>query len=160
MGLFKSGLKVGDKAPDFELPSHIGGKVRLKSFRGGKNVLLAFYPLDWTPVCTNEIASFERDLKQLESLNTQPLAISVDSIPCHQAWQKSLGGISYPLLSDFWPHGKVCREYGILTDSGYSERAIFIIDKEGAIRYIENVGINNSPDNKKILMFLKEMKGD
>lgn len=85
------------------------------------------------------------------------LGISVDSIPCLQAWQKSLGGIMYPLLSDFWPHGRVCKQYGILTDSGFGDRTVFIIDKSGIIRYVEQIGFKNLPDNESVFRELAKL---
>ncbi|HHI02896.1 MAG TPA: redoxin domain-containing protein, partial [candidate division Zixibacteria bacterium] len=85
--------------------------------------------------------AYERNAKRFESLDAQVLGISVDSIPCLQAWQKSLGGIMYPLLSDFWPHGETAQKYGVLTGSGFSDRAIFIVNKERIISYIEYPGI-------------------
>ena len=103
--------------------------------------------------------AYERDSERFDKLETQVLSISVDSIPCHQAWQKTLGGISFPILSDYWPHGKVSKRYGVLTDSGYCERVIFIIDKEGIIQYIENVGLKNLPDNEKAFKALEEING-
>jgi peroxiredoxin len=157
MPLFSKRLRVGDRAPDFELPSHLGWKVRLSGFRGKKNVLLAFYPMDWTSICTNQIPSYEKELARFERLNTQVLAVSVDSVPCHQAWQKTLGGISYPLLSDNSPHGRVSRKYGVLTESDYSDRVLFIIDKEGIIKYIECVGAKNLPDNAKVFDQLESL---
>lgn len=81
-------------------------------------------------------------------MNVQVLGISVDHIPCLQAWAESLGGINYPLLSDFWPHGEVARRYGVLREEGKSERAIFIIDAEGIIRYIDIHDIDEQPDNE------------
>ena len=81
-------------------------------------------------------------------LNAQVLGISVDHVPCLQAWAESFGGINYPLLSDFWPHGAVAKRYGVLRSEGYSERAIFIIDKEGIIRYIDIHDIDDQPDNE------------
>jgi glutaredoxin len=83
-------------------------------------------------------------------LNTQVLGISVDHIPCLQAWAESVGGINYPLLSDFWPHGEVASKYGVLRSEGYSERAIFILDKEGIIRYIDIHDINQQPSNEDL----------
>jgi alkyl hydroperoxide reductase subunit AhpC len=99
-------------------------------------------------------------LKRFESLNTQVLGISVDSIPCHQAWQKSLGGIEYHLLSDFHPHGEVCRKYGVMTDAGYAERVLFIVDIQGIIKYIEIVGLKNLPDNEKTFQQLTRAQSD
>lgn len=81
-------------------------------------------------------------------MNVQVLGISVDHIPCLQAWAESLGGINYPLLSDFWPHGEVARSYGVLREEGYTERAIFIVDAGGVVRYIDIHDIDEQPDNK------------
>jgi glutaredoxin len=81
-------------------------------------------------------------------LNAQVLGISVDHIPCLKAWADTFGGISYPLLSDFWPHGEVSRLYGVLRKEGYCERAIFIIDKDSIIRYIDIHDIDSQPDNE------------
>lgn len=90
-------------------------------------------------------------------LNVQVLGISVDHIPCLRAWAESLGGINYPLISDFWPHGRVANEYGVLRPEGKSERAIFIIDKEGIIRYIDIHDIDEAPDNDVLLAELKKI---
>jgi len=90
-------------------------------------------------------------------LNVQVLGISVDHVPCLKAWAESLGGINYPLMSDFWPHGKVAESYGILRKEGYSERAIFIIDKDGIIRYIDIHNIEEQPDNEVLLNELKKI---
>jgi len=156
--LNKNKPKVGSKAPDFALPSHLGGKIRLSDFRGKKNVLIAFYPMDWTPVCTNQIPGYESDLGKFERLNTQVLVISVDSVPCHQAWQKTLGGISYPMLADNSPHGEVSKKYGVLTDSDYSDRVVFLIDKEGIIRLIDKPGLQTLPDNERVLETLAKFE--
>lgn len=93
-------------------------------------------------------------------LNTQVLGISVDHLPCLQAWAKSLGGIHYPLLSDFWPHGAVANLYGVLRSvDGTSERAIFVIDKEGVIRYIDIHAIDDRPDNEVLRKVLADLEG-
>lgn len=92
-----------------------------------------------------------------EGLNAQVLGISIDHIPCLEAWAESLGGITYPLLSDFWPHGMVARQYGVLRDEGYSERAIFIIDREGIIRYIDIHDIDEQPNNDEIFAILRQI---
>lgn len=93
----------------------------------------------------------------MEGLNAQVLGISIDHIPCLEAWAESLGGITYPLLSDFWPHGMVARQYGVLRDEGYSERAIFIIDKEGIIRFIDIHDIDDQPNNDEVFAILRQI---
>ena len=84
---------------------------------------------------------------EFEKLNTQVLGISIDHVPCLRAWAESLGGINFPLLSDFWPHGEVGERYGVLRDDGKTERAIFIIDSKGYIRYIDIHDIDDQPSN-------------
>lgn len=107
--------------------------------------------------------SYEDDLSRFEEYNTQVLGISVDSIPSHKAWAKSIGGISYPLLSDFYPHGKVSEAFGVLrTDAGQpaygaSERALFIIDKEGVVRWIDVHPIGEQPDNEELFEILRKL---
>ncbi len=90
-------------------------------------------------------------------MNTQVLGISVDHVPCLKAWALSLGGIQYPLLSDFWPHGAVAEKYGVLRDGGISERAIFVIDRHGVIRYIDIHDIGQQPDNEELRRVLREI---
>ncbi|HDL02668.1 MAG TPA: redoxin domain-containing protein [candidate division Zixibacteria bacterium] len=151
-------LQVGSKAPDFALPSHLGGRIRLSDFKGKKNVLLAFFPMAWTTICTNQIPSYEKELERFERNNAQVLAVSVDSIPCLQNWQKTLGGITYHLLSDSSPHGEVSRKYRVLTASDYSDRVLFLIDKQGIIRYIEQIGVKNLPDNRHVFDQLHQIQ--
>jgi glutaredoxin len=91
-------------------------------------------------------------------MNTQVLGISVDSVPCLSAWAESLGGISYPLLSDFYPHGEVARRYGVLRDDGRSERALFIVDREGIVRYVDIHDIDDQPDNEELFKVLIELE--
>jgi glutaredoxin len=90
-------------------------------------------------------------------LNAQVLGISVDHVPCLVAWAESLGDISYPLLSDFWPHGKIAQEYGVLRDDGKSERALFILDKDGVIQYIDIHDIDDQPDNDVLFAELEKI---
>jgi len=107
--------------------------------------------------------SYEDDLSRFEEYNTQVLGISVDSIPSHKAWAKSIGGISYPLLSDFYPHGKVSEAFGVLRTNenepayGASERSLFIIDKEGVIRFIDVHPIGEQPDNEELFEILRKL---
>jgi alkyl hydroperoxide reductase subunit AhpC len=100
---------------------------------------------------------YQAELGRFSALNTQVLGISVDSIFSHQAWGDSLGGIDYPLLSDFWPHGVVAEKYGVLTDAGHSERALFVVDTEGIIRYIDHHDIEDTPDNDVLFAELNKL---
>lgn len=149
-------LKIGQPAPDFTLPSHLDKKVTLSDLRG-KNVVLAFFPMAWTPVCTHQIPSYEADISKFTALNTQVLGISIDHVPCLKAWTQSLGGISYPVLSDFWPHGEVAQKYGVLRPEGRSERALFIMDKHGIIQYIDIHDIKQQPDNEELRNVLRRI---
>ena len=90
-------------------------------------------------------------------MQTQVLGLSVDSVPCLKAWADSLGGITYPLLSDFYPHGAVARKYGVLRKDGRSERAIFVIDKRGITRYVDVHDIDLQPDNEELFRVLGEV---
>jgi glutaredoxin len=90
-------------------------------------------------------------------MNAQVLGISVDSVDCLRAWAESVGGITYPLLSDFWPHGQVAQTYGVLRPEGKSERAIFVIDKQGIIRYVDVHDIDLQPDNEELFRVLAQI---
>ena len=98
-------------------------------------------------------------MDRFERVNTQVLGISVDSKDCLHAWAESFGGITYPLLSDFWPHGQVAQKYGVLRTEGYSERALFIIDRTGIIRYVDVHNIDEQPDNEVLFRELAEIEG-
>lgn len=139
-------VAVGDPAPDFELPAVEGGKVRLSDFKGKKNVVLSFVPAAWTPVCSDQWPGYNLALELFEMHNAQLIGISVDNIPSQYAWTKEMGGVNFPVLSDFWPHGKVAQDYGILRSDGAAERALIIIDTKGIIRYIDVHDINVRPD--------------
>ncbi|MGB9620543.1 MAG: peroxiredoxin [Armatimonadota bacterium] len=158
-------LKVGEEAPDFTLPAtgDTAGKnqprksVSLKRYRGKKNVVLAFFPAAFTPVCTAELPSFEERISEFEQLDAQVLGISTDNLPSIEAWCAQLGGLSFPVLSDFWPHGHVALKYGVLRAEGISERAVFVVDKQGIIRYIDIHNINEEPPIDPIVRCLKEL---
>jgi glutaredoxin len=107
------------------------------------------------------VPSYELDLLKFEGYNTQVLGISIDHIPCLRAWAESLGSINYPLLSDFWPHGAVAEEYGVLrAEEGRSERALFIVDKAGIVRYVDVHDIDDQPDNGEVLAILRNLEQD
>jgi peroxiredoxin len=102
--------------------------------------------------------SYEEDLSEFERRNAQVLGISVDSVHANEAWAKSMGGLSYPLLSDFYPHGYVSHQYGVFRGDGVSERAIFVIDRKGVIRYIDIHDITQQPPTDKIMEALDKLK--
>ena len=149
-------LQIATQAPDFTLPSQLGKPVTLSDLRG-KNVVLAFYPLAWTPVCSLQIPLYEAETEKFNALNTQILSISVDSADCLRAWAESLGGIHYPMLSDFWPHGEVAYKYGVLRSDGKAERALFVIDRQGVIRYVDVHDINQQPSNEELRRVIREI---
>src|SRR5918911_1469234 len=102
--------------------------------------------------------SYEADLSRFEGHDTQVLGISVDSVPCNAAWAKSLGGITYDLLSDFHPKGEVARSYGAYREAdGYSERALFIVDKGGKLAYVDIHDIGDQPDNEDLFEVLRKL---
>ena len=145
-------LKPGDEAPDFELRSHRGGTVRLSEFRGRKNVVLAFHPLAFTPVCANQMCGYESDVQRFESADTVVLGVSIDPQPSKTAWAKTLGSISFDLLSDSYPHAEVAQKYGVFRPKeGFSERAVFLIDKQGRIRWSKVYDIPEQPKNEELL---------
>jgi peroxiredoxin (alkyl hydroperoxide reductase subunit C) len=139
-------LAVGDNAPDFSLPSLSGEKVTLSQFRGKKNVVISFVPAAWTPVCSEQWPGYNIIKDVFDAGDAILLGITVDNIPTLHAWTEQMGGVWFPVLSDFWPHGKVAEEYGILRTGGTSERALFVIDKQGVLRYMDVHDINERPD--------------
>ena len=150
-------VTVGEMAPDFELDSHKGGKVTLSSFRGRQNVIVAFHPLAWTPVCATQMRNYEADLDWFRTHDTHVLGVSVDSVPTKVAWSESLGGIEYDLLSDFHPHGAVAEAYGVAREGGISERAVFVVDKRGRIAFMKVYDIPTLPDNADVRRAIEQL---
>lgn len=150
-------LSIGEVAPDFDLDTHLGGKVTLSSFRGRKNVVVVFHPLAWTPVCANQVKGYEAEQDWFAAHDTQVVAISVDAVPSKTEWATSLGGVSYDLASDFHPHGAVATAYGVMRDGGISERAIFVVDKSGRIIFSKVYDIPTLPDNEEVREAIKRI---
>lgn len=150
-------LTVGSLAPDFSLPNQHRAAVSLAQFRGAKNVILAFHPLAFTPVCSAQVQTYERERPRLDALDTHVLVISNDAGPSKKAWGDSLGGVTYDLLSDFHPHGEVAARYGVLRDDGLAERAIFLVDKAGVIRWTKQHEIPEHPDFAELVREIQKL---
>jgi peroxiredoxin len=157
-------IKVGVEAPDFELPSsELGsngkpGKViRLSDYRGKKVVVLAFYPLDFSPVCTSENQCFQKTTERYAAADAQMLGISVDSAWAHAAFAQQLG-LEYPLLADFHPKGEVARKYGLyLEESGITARATVVVGKDGLVKLVQVQQIPEPRANLKLLEFVEAL---
>jgi peroxiredoxin len=140
-------LPAGTRAPDFELPSTPDQKVSLSEFRG-QPVILAFYPEDWSPVCSDQMGLYQEVLPEFRKFNAELLGISVDGIWSHLAFAKDRN-LHFPLLADFEPKGEVARAYNVYrAKEGTSERALFVIDDAGIVRwsYVSPVGVNPGAD--------------
>ncbi|PYQ14153.1 MAG: peroxiredoxin [Acidobacteria bacterium] len=153
-----SALAPGTPAPNFTLKNFDGMEVTLSQFRGRKNVVLAFFPLAFTPVCSCQIPSYRDDLDRFESSDCQVLAIGIGHTAAHKAWVESLGGVTIPVLSDFYPHGEVAKKYGVLREEGFPERAVFLVDKQGVIRYSFVSELRRQPDNQILLEELGKLR--
>ncbi len=150
-------VKIGEPAPDFSLPAVSGETVSLSDFRGKKNVVLSFVPAAWTPVCSDQWPGYNIVKMLFDENDAILLGITVDNIPTLYAWTKQMGALWFPVLSDFWPHGEVASRYGVLRSDGVSERALFVIDKEGILRAIHVADINVRPDLEWCAVELKNL---
>ncbi|HEX4824191.1 MAG TPA: redoxin domain-containing protein [Candidatus Polarisedimenticolaceae bacterium] len=140
-------LQAGSEAPDFTLGAGPDRKVTLSELRG-KPVILAFYPADWSPVCTDQMGLYNEVLKEFARYDAHLLGISVDGVWCHRAFASDRK-LRFPLLADFEPKGEVSRRYGVYREEdGESERALFVIDAGGTIRwsYVSPIGVNPGAD--------------
>ena len=130
-------LAVGAAAPDFILRDQNQQRVTLSSYRGAKNVLLVFFPLAFTGICQGELDQLRDHLPEFENDDSVALAISVGPPPTHKIWSIQ-SGFTFPVLSDFWPHGEVSAAYGVFNDdAGYPNRGTFVVDRGGIIRFAE-----------------------
>lgn len=150
-------VKVGELAPDFNLRAVNGRDISLKSFRGKKNVVLSFVPAAFTPVCSAQWPGYNLVLDVFEKHNAVLLGIATDNIPSLYAWTREMGDIRFEVLSDFYPHGAVASAYGVLRRDGTAERALFVIDKQGIIRYIDVHDINERPPLEDLVAALDKL---
>ena len=154
-------LNIGDPAPDFKAGQSTGetqGEFQLSAQRG-KNVVLVFYPGDFTPVCTNELALIQEDLAKFTAANAEVVGLSTDTVFSHSAFQKSLGGLSFPLATDRWPYAEIAKSYGIFPPTKHklpfwNDRAIFIIDTQGKVAWSKIYEIGHVPDIEEVLAAL------
>ena len=151
-------VRVGDRAPDFTLPAVSGGEISLDRYRGKKNVVISFVPAAWTPVCSDQWPGYNIVKGIFDNNDAILLGITVDNIPTLFSWTNQMGELWFPVLSDFWPHGSVADRYGVLRTDGTTERAIFIIDKNGIIRYIDVHDINKRPRLESIVKEMEKLK--
>ena len=129
--------EVGTQAPDFTLKDQNNQEVTLSSFRGERNVLVVFYPFAFSGICTGELCAVRDDLATFQNEDVQILAVSVDHPFTLKAWSDAQG-YQFPLLADFWPHGKVAQDYGVFNaEKGFALRGTFLVDKSGVVRFAE-----------------------
>ena len=151
-------IAVGQTAPDFMLLNQEKKEVKLSDFAGEKNVVLVWYPLDWSPTCTNEHVCFVNDMKAFETLDAEVLGVSVDSVWSHKAFAEKMG-IKYSLLADFHPRGAASEKYGVyLADKGITGRAIAIVNKAGKVAWFKNYDIPVVPDLREVAAALGQVK--
>jgi peroxiredoxin len=148
-------VRVGEYAPDFSLPGVSEEVIILSQYRGKKNVVLSFVPAAWTPVCSDQWPGYNIVKDIFDTNDAILLGITVDNIPTLFAWTNQMGKLWFPVLSDFWPHGAVADKYGVLRSDGVSERAIFVIDKKGIIRYI---GVNDINMRPRLEILVRELE--
>lgn len=147
----KLAVAVGQRAPDFTLRSLAGEMVRLSSYRGKKNVVISFVPAAFTPVCSAQWPGYSLAYDLIEQEDAVMLGITTDNVPTLHAWTSQMGELRFPALSDFWPHGKAASAYGVLRSDGTTERALFLIDKMGIIRWIDVHDINKRPPLEELV---------
>jgi peroxiredoxin len=149
-------IAVGQAAPEFTLRDQDQNDVKLSDYRG-KNVVILFYPLDWSPVCTDEHACFMSSIGDFDKLNAQVLGLSVDSTWSHKAFAEKMN-VSYPLLADFHPRGAVADKFGVYhPDKGITGRAIAVIDKNGKVAWWKDYGFGEAPDKKEVAAQLAKL---
>lgn len=149
-------IAIGTKAPDFTLEDDQGNKVSLSDFKG-KKVLLSWHPLAFTSVCTDQMRALDANREKFASLNTVPIGLSVDPQPAKAAWAKVLCLKDTRLLADFWPHGKVAKDYGLfLEEAGISGRANVLVDEQGNVAWAKEYPILELPDIEEVLRAIAE----
>lgn len=153
-------LNIGDEAPDFKLPA-VSPVLRttyaLSEYKGRKNVVLSFIPAAWTPICSSQWPGYCDAKKIFQDNDAVLLGIATDNVPTLHAWTSAMENVWFPVLSDFWPHGRVASLYGVLRSDGICERALFVIDKKGVVRFMKVYDINKLPDTSELKDVLEDL---
>ena len=151
----KTIIQLGKMVKNFTLQDQFGQDFVLSKLRG-RRVVLSFHPLAWTPVCTLQMQSLEKNKKVFDKFNTIAAGLSVDSVPCKAAWAKAIKIKQTRLLSDFWPHGNVAKSLGLFREqNGFSQRANVILDESGKVCFVKVYPISELPNIDEIIAFLK-----
>ncbi|TFF95370.1 redoxin domain-containing protein [Candidatus Thorarchaeota archaeon] len=153
-------LNAGDEAPDFSLPDSEGNEVALSDYRGEKNVLVVLHPGDANTKCKDHFKYYEQHLDEFERLDTQVIGINMDSVEANREWIDEIGDIGYPILADYSPLGDVTLKYDcFVPKEGYGKRAVFVVDKDGMLRYVEVMKGTGDvcPNMDKLLEVLESM---
>jgi peroxiredoxin (alkyl hydroperoxide reductase subunit C) len=139
-------IQVGEQAPDFTLRDQNREQFTLSSLRGSKAVLIVFYPFAFTGICTGELGRVRDDLEVFQNDGVQVVTISVDSVYSQKIFSMR-EEFEFPLLADFWPHGRVARAYGVFNEEGgYANRGTFLVDRDGIVRFAEMNSIGDGRD--------------
>jgi peroxiredoxin len=152
-------VSVGAPAPDFELPALIGGvrkNFRMADYRG-KSVALSFCPFNWEEETVSQMTAYQSRRARVLSSNAETVVLTVESIMNMTAVERAHGPFDFPLCSDFWPHGAVCRRYGVLRESGASERAIVLVNPAGLVAFCKNYDANETPSLDDIFPLLERV---
>jgi peroxiredoxin len=159
----KSVILPGETAPDFDLPALIGGvkkRFHLREQLAKTHVVLAFYPLNWEESSALQLVAYQAERAKLFS-RAEVVCISVDSIMNTTVWEREIGPFEYPLCSDFWPHGEVSRLYGVFRENdpaaGASERAVFVVGRDGRIAFSKVYGLHEIPPLSDALEALQKL---
>ena len=157
-------LECGDLAPDFDLPVLIGGvkqRFHLREQCKKQNLVLAFYPSNWENISAEQMIACQGEREKFKALDAEVVGVTVDSIMNITSWERDIGPFDFFLCSDFWPHGQVCERYGVLRNRepfrGASERAVFVVDQIGKVRYKRIYPVDQKPDLGETLAALRSL---
>jgi peroxiredoxin len=151
----KTVIQLGKTVKSFTLQDQFSQDFVLSKMKG-RRVLLSFHPLAWTPVCTRQMQSLEKNKRVFDNLHAIAVGLSVDSVPCKAAWAKTIKIKQTKLLADFWPHGNVAKSLGLFREqNGFSQRANVILDESGKVCFVKVYPISELPDINEIIAFLK-----